>query len=52
MESVWEETAVKPLFDAPRGNPKTDVLIVGGGIAGILCAYKFNEAEISLHRTW
>ncbi len=46
MESVWEKTAVKPRFDAPHGNKKTDVLIVGGGIAGILCAYKLKEAGV------
>ena len=46
MESVWEETAVKPQFDALRGNKRTDALIVGGGIAGILCAYKLKEAGV------
>ena len=46
MESVWEETTVKPQFGALHGNKKTDVLIVGGGIAGILCAYKLKEAGV------
>ena len=46
MESVWEKTASKPRFDALGGNKKTDVLIIGGGIAGILCAYKLKEAGV------
>ncbi len=46
MESVWEKTAHKPKFDALDGNKKTHVLIVGGGIAGILCAYKLKNAGV------
>jgi len=46
MESVWEKTASKPRFDALSGNKKTDVLIIGGGIAGILCAYKLKNAGV------
>ena len=46
MESVWEKTASKPRFDALSGNKKIDVLIIGGGIAGILCAYKLKEAGV------
>ena len=46
MESVWEKTASKPQFDALDGNKKTDVLIIGGGIAGILCAYQLQQAGI------
>ncbi len=46
MESIWEKTAQKPQFDALKGNISTDVLIIGGGIAGILCAYKLKEAGV------
>ncbi|MBR2906472.1 MAG: FAD-dependent oxidoreductase [Clostridia bacterium] len=46
MESVWEKTASKPRFDALNGNKKTAVLIIGGGIAGILCAYKLKNAGV------
>ena len=46
MESVWEKTASKPRSNALNGNKKTEVLIVGGGIAGILCAYKLKNAGV------
>ena len=46
MESVWEKTAQKPRFDALGSNKKADVLIIGGGIAGILCAYKLKNSGV------
>ena len=46
MESVWEKTASKPQFDALNRNKNVDVLIIGGGVAGILCAYKLREAGV------
>ena len=39
MGSVWSENVSLPSFDRLNGNIKTDVLIIGGGIAGILCAH-------------
>ena len=44
MESVWEKTASKPRFDVLNRNKNVDVLIIGGGITGILCAYKLKNA--------
>ncbi len=44
MESIWEKTIEKPRFDTLKGNKSTDVLIIGGGIAGLLCAYKLKNA--------
>ena len=50
MDSIWLKTAQKPRFDALGGNKKTnvrtDVLIIGGGIAGILCACKLKNAGV------
>ncbi len=46
MDSIWLKTADKPRFDALDGNKKTDVLIIGGGIAGILCFYKLKNAGV------
>ncbi len=46
MDSIWEDTARRVHFDALKGNKSTDVLIIGGGIAGILCAYKLKNAGV------
>lgn len=45
-KSIWEKTQDLPHFTELRGNVKTDVLIVGGGIAGILCAYFLKERGV------
>ena len=44
MESIWNKTALNPQFNALDGDKKTDILIIGGGIAGILCAYKLKNS--------
>ncbi len=46
MDSIWIKTAKGIDFPTQEGDIKTDVLIIGGGIAGILCAYKLKEAGI------
>ena len=46
IESVWQNDAPQARFDSLNGNKSTDVLIVGGGIAGILCAYKLKNAGV------
>ena len=38
MESIWRDTAAIPTFPRLDHDLKTDVLIVGGGLAGVLCA--------------
>ncbi len=46
MDSIWRETA-EPLHFVPlKENKNTDVLIIGGGIAGILCAHKLKNAGV------
>ena len=37
MESLWDKTAEMPRFDALSGDLQTDVIVIGGGIAGLLC---------------
>ena len=46
MQSVWEEQILRERFPALHGGGSTDVLIVGGGIAGVLCAYRLKEAGV------
>ncbi|MBR6650765.1 MAG: FAD-dependent oxidoreductase [Clostridia bacterium] len=46
MESLWEKDVPKVCFEAMDGNENTDVLIIGGGIAGILCAYKLKNTGV------
>ena len=46
MASIWQETAQLPTFPALSDNLQTDVLIIGGGMAGLLCAYKLQQAGI------
>jgi glycine/D-amino acid oxidase-like deaminating enzyme len=44
MDSIWTKDAPRVRFEAMEGNKSTDVLIIGGGIAGILCAYRLKNA--------
>ncbi len=44
--SVWQSGTQKTRFEAMDGNKSTDVLIVGGGLAGVLCAYRLRAAGV------
>ena len=39
MESIWMRTSRLPQFQPLEGGLRTDVLIVGGGMTGLLCAW-------------
>ena len=39
MASVWEKAVKMPRFPTLEGNKRTRVLIIGGGMAGLLCAH-------------
>ncbi|MCM1358226.1 MAG: FAD-binding oxidoreductase, partial [Prevotella sp.] len=43
MESVWNANTKLPEFPESEKDIKTDVLIIGGGIAGILTAYFLHQ---------
>lgn len=46
MKSIWQETEL-PEFPSLSGDVHTDVLIIGGGIAGILTAYFLHKNNIN-----
>ena len=47
MCSIWTENISLPQFKQLKGSKKTDVLIIGGGMAGILCAYFLEKAGVN-----
>lgn len=46
-ESLWQATAILPKFPQLNTHIKTDVLVIGGGLAGLLTAYMLKEKGIS-----
>ena len=46
MNSVWENTQKMPSFPKLESATKTDVLIVGGGMAGVLTAFMLEKAGV------
>ncbi len=44
--SLWEDISEMPSFPAQEKDMKTDVLIIGGGMAGVLCAYMLQKAGV------
>ena len=47
MLSIWSENSKLPSFYSLKKDVKTDVLIIGGGMAGILCAYFLKNAGVN-----
>ena len=46
MNSIWTESVTMPRFETLEGEAKTDVLIIGGGITGLLCAHFLKERGV------
>ncbi len=46
MKSLWEQTDARSGFDALDRDMETEVLIIGGGMAGVLCAYMLHRSGV------
>ena len=46
MDSIWSEVSKNDGFPQLRGNLKTDVVIVGGGLAGVLCLKELTDRGV------
>jgi glycine/D-amino acid oxidase-like deaminating enzyme len=46
VRSLWNETVTLPAFPTLESDTETDVLIIGGGIAGILTAYFLQQNDV------
>lgn len=46
MISLWDAETKMPNFEPLGGDLKTDVLIIGGGIAGLMCARLLTDAGV------
>jgi len=47
INSVWSDTVSIPKKRSMSQDMQTDVLIIGGGMAGVLCAYQLQQAGVS-----
>ena len=43
-ESIWKIGVEPPHLEPLRGDLKTDILVIGGGMAGVLCAWRLAQA--------
>lgn len=43
-DSLWKDTVTLPSYGTLEHDETTDILIIGGGMAGILCAYFLQQA--------
>lgn len=46
MDSLWKHGLQKENFDKLNKDINTDVLIIGGGMTGVLCAYMLDRAGV------
>lgn len=46
QESVWRDGLKLPSFGKLNGSVKTEVLVIGGGLCGVLCTYFLHKAGV------
>ena len=46
MDSIWSEASKNDGFPQLKGDVKTDVVIVGGGLAGVLCLKELTDRGV------
>ena len=46
IDSIWEKEVQLPRFPQLDGDLGTDVLIIGGGMAGLLCAWNLSRSGV------
>lgn len=46
MESIWTNNTGKKDFEVLSGNQKTDTVVIGGGMAGVLTAYYLQQVGV------
>ena len=47
LDSIWENEVQLPCFPQLDGDLRTEVLIIGGGMAGLLCAWNLTRAGVN-----
>lgn len=47
MQSLWRQTSTLPAHAPLEGDREVEALVIGGGMAGLLCAYLLKEKGIS-----
>lgn len=45
MQSLWRQNTTLPQFPTLSGNLKTQAIVIGGGLAGILTAYFLEQKK-------
>lgn len=48
MDAFWEESAKLPSFPTMKHDIRADVLVIGGGLTGLLCAYHLKRAGMDV----
>lgn len=48
MDSLWTKTVTLPQFPTLDHDERADVLVIGGGITGLLCAYALQQKGLSV----